>query len=1123
MSIVSSLNLAGAQQTAADLLDQHLAVTAGAGAGKTRTLVGRYLHFVEQGLPVRSLIAITFTEKAAREMRSRIRREIEAWLAEPASQPLAGLWQSAYIELDSAPIGTIHALCADLLRLYPAEAGVDPRFAVIDENRAAMLRAQAIEVTLAWAATEVNATALFAAFKENELRGALVTLINQRLDAAPALRRLDPLTLWETALQQQLAKALDRPQWLAALANLTEYHGRQNDDKLEVARLAVLSQWHALQTARSLSDWDRTLVAASSLRSATSIQGQQKNWEAGALEAVRAAMRSLRGLYDETLGLWIPKEGLRWALDQAAADLYPAWRQLFDRALAEYEALKETGSGLDFDDLEDRADQLVGSGRAPGSDERPRAILVDEFQDTNARQRQIVYALAGVTPLAAGAATTGQAVSTANLFIVGDAKQSIYGFRGADVAVFRGIQSDLAQAGGQRIELGLTFRAHAPLLETLARLLAPLMGAVDDPERPYRIPFAPLSAYRPQPRAGVQGPFVEFQIGLGDAVTGRRAAAAALSSRLYQLHTQEGFAWEQMALLFRASTAFPVYEDAFEAAGIPYVTVAGQGFYDRPEIRDLLNALSALADPSDDLAMAGLLRSPAFAVGDADLYRLRFPAGSSQPRSLFPALLASADLAAVAQTITNLIVLTGRLPIAELLKAFIDQTHYRAILMSGGGQRLSRNVDKLLADAHRSRLVAVGDFVDYIRTLRDIGAREGEAPPEVGGAVQLMTIHKAKGLEFPLVVIADAAHRGAGGGGDSVMLDPILGVLARLTADEARPVAWQLGSLARADREEAEDLRLLYVAVTRAQEKLIFSAHASVGPGKDGPARLKLSGWLAQLGQTVGLENASIDEAVAASQRLELGPDWADVSVTLHEPLTTTVRLATDGDVSGLVAGGPVAAGSSTESLGSLPPGPTVLAWPGRLAAKLIPPLAALVPDPVRHNRVWRVVTDGRSAPAWVVGRLVHEALRHWALNLGASELEARLRPLALELGPTEPAAIQAALSEARRMLERLHAHPLFAEIDQSAERYHAVPCLIDGVPSTLDLLYHLPTGWTVVDFKTDELRDDLALAQVLPEYRNVLARAASALAEQLSWPGQPRALLVFLNLKGSVSAIPLS
>jgi len=1098
MTLLTDLDLKGAQQAAAEQLDTHLAVTAGAGAGKTRTLVARYLHWVEAGTPVRALIAITFTEKAAREMRARIRTEIEKRLV--AGGAAAGLWQTAYIELDSAPIGTIHGLCADLLRLYPAEARVDPRFGVIEDGRGAMLRAQAIEAALAWAVSgaDAGAAALFADFKEAELRHMLRLLVSQRLEAVPALRRPNPLADWEAALRQWLEAALSRPAWLSALDTLTGLASLNSEDRMEAARVAVLAHWQAVQQARAAGDWDGLLAAAASLRAATTSYGQQKNWPQDTLAIMREAMKRLREEYSDGPGALMPRDGASWALDQAAAERWPALARLCERALAEYEALKEAALGLDFDDLEGKAAELLGAGLGPGPADRPRALLVDEFQDTNARQRQIVYALAGLAPRA------GQA---ANLFIVGDAKQSIYGFRGADVTVFRGIQADLTHWGGQHLDLSLTFRAHAPLLAVSARLLRPLMGEVEDPARPYAVPFAPLSAHRAEPRAGVAAPFIEFQIGLGDATDGRRAAAAALAIRLRELSASEGFEWEQMALLFRASSAFPVYEDALEAAGIPYVTVAGEGFYDRPEIRDLLNALTALADPSDDLALAGLLRSPAFGLRDADLYRLRYPQGGDTPSPLYPALRADQQFAVAAHTLAHLNALSGRLPIAELLKDFIDRTHYRAILKAGGGQRLSRNVDKLLADAHRSRLVAVGDFLDYVRTLRDIGAREGEAPAEVGGAVQLMTIHKAKGLEFPLVVLADAAHSGGGRGGESLALDPALGLLLKLTADKVQPLVWQLGRLARADREAAEDRRLLYVALTRAQEKIIINGHAKIAAAKDGPARLALTGWLGDLGEVIGLDSAPLAEEAAGDQPLTLLPGWDELTATLHPLRAAPAR--------------PAAPAVALQPSGE--PGPLV----APLAPAGLP--ADLTTTADTQRRVWRVISGGRAAPAWVVGRLVHEALRLWllppaqeAMASEAEAFEARLRPLAWALGLTEPATVQTALRETRRLLERLRAHPLAAEIESAAERQHAVPCQLGDTAGTIDLLYRLPGGWVLADFRTDELRTDAALEKVLPGYRQTLGRYAGAVLGQLQLAAPPRALLVFLNLKGAVSVIPL-
>ncbi|MEK7277148.1 MAG: UvrD-helicase domain-containing protein, partial [Chloroflexota bacterium] len=248
-SILDQFDLKGSQLDAATRLDTHLAVTAGAGSGKTRALVARYLNFVEQGVPLRSLIAITFTEKAAREMRSRIRREIENWLAlsplpsgaVPTGEgPGVRAWQTAFIELDSARIGTIHALCADLLRLHPAEAGVDPRFAVLEEGLAATLQAQAVEATLAWAAADAEAARLFAFFKERELERILQSLINKRLDAVPLFHQSDPLSLWEAALARWLDDKLASPTWADSLETLAHCASRKPDDKLEIARRSVL-------------------------------------------------------------------------------------------------------------------------------------------------------------------------------------------------------------------------------------------------------------------------------------------------------------------------------------------------------------------------------------------------------------------------------------------------------------------------------------------------------------------------------------------------------------------------------------------------------------------------------------------------------------------------------------------------------------------------------------------------------------------------------------------------------------------------------------------------------------------------------------------------------------------
>jgi ATP-dependent helicase/nuclease subunit A len=1156
-SILSLLQFKGRQSEAASAPDGAIAVTAGAGSGKTRALAGRFLALLEAGLPLRSLIAITFTEKAAREMRTRIRGFIERWLAEAPDGVDRTLWGNAFSELDAARIGTIHSLCAQVLRAHPAAAAVDPAFEVLDENAAAVLQARAVEGALAWALTDPSTARLLGPLTEYQARQAITTLLDHRLDARPALAALsdDPLAAWSAALAGWLDARLTACAWSQALDTLTALQARQASDKLEIARRALLAAWRDVQTARAAGDWDACFAALLGLRSHVRTGGAKANWDAGNLATARETMRGLRDHFDGELAPLLARhKPPAWSLDRQVAALLPALRLLFERTLDIYQALKDETHALDFDDLESRAADLLTHHPAVRArwGAEVQAVLVDEFQDTNERQRQIVYALTGFDQrrMAHGAQRPSCVQvpgMCSSLFVVGDAKQSIYRFRGADVTVFRRVQDDVAAAGGKHVDLDLTFRAHRPLVEVTNALLAPILGAEGHPAPPYQVPFAPLRAYRQSPRAGFAGPYVEFHLGLGeDAAAGRRAAACALAARLLELRERESSAWKDVALLFRASRAFPIYEDALERAGVPFVTVAGRGFYDRPEVRDLLNALTAIADPSADLSLAGLLRSPACALSDAALYLLRRgPEPGGRRRSLWRAL--NGDLSALLsprdaeqgrrarETITALHELVGRVPVAAVLKQLLDLTHYRAALRLAGGGRALRNVDKLLADAHRSGLVGVSEFLEYVQSLRDVGARESEAPTEATegeGAVQLMTVHKAKGLEFPVVVVADAAHAGAGRAG-AVLIDPQWGVSLDLRDQEHRPAMHRLAALRQAEMEEAESKRLLYVAATRAREKLIVSGHVKVSAAKKEPGRLLLGGWLAWLGAVVGLDQVRLpappraDETQASTQpapvTLDLDWDGASLSCVVH-PLIEPAA--------------PVLPPSTTTAISTI----QAPAHPPALIAPLVSVEGDLTDEKTRQRerepppRVWRVVPRAKrpTGPAWVVGQLVHVALRYWRFP-DRDDFELFMHPYALEAGLTDPREIANTVSTARRHLARFQTHPLYAEMS-AAERYHEVPFSLPGDDGrthngVIDALYRAPSdgAWVVAEFKTDEIKTraegPTELATVLDEHLRrekydqqveVYVKAVTQLLGE-----RPRALIVFLNAGGEVRVVP--
>jgi len=1100
-SILTSLTLTDSQREAVTLRDKPIVVTAGAGSGKTRALVGRYLNLLERDVPLRNIVAITFTDKAAREMRARIRQQINHWLVMSTSD--RERWQSALADLDAARISTIHSLCAEILRAHPAEIGLDPRFDVLEEGVAATLKAQAIESALAWASADPDAAQLFSLLSENGLRETLAMLIEQRLDADTALSQ-DWRAAWTRALSAAVAAFADDASTCGALDTLRDQDSVQaGGDKLAVAVATLVGNWSAFESARAAGNWDAALTALFAMRR----QGMPGT--VGKAGAAKDALKLLRARYDETLNAWLggaknTDAPPRWSLDVQIGDMLPRLRCIYDQALVEYRRLKDERRALDFDDLEAGAVQLLTQNESARQrwQSETRALLVDEFQDTNDRQRQIVYALSGFH------STLHAPPST--LFVVGDAKQSIYRFRGADVTVFRRVQEDVKQAGGEPLEFNLTFRAHGPLVKTTNALLEPILGQ-DDPARPYAVPFALLRAGRKKP-ARVREPFVEFCLGVGEtAETGRAIAASALAARLIQMRDEEHVEWGEVALLFRASTTFGIYEDVLERAGIPFVTVAGRGFYDRPEIRDLLNALVAIADPADDLAMAGLLRSPAIGLSDATIYLLRWD--GDKPRSLWQAVSnvksLLSDLPPFGRPISDLGLCerareivgelnrwAGRATVAEVLKRFLDATGYLAMLRQvEGSARLRRNVDKLLADAHKSSLVSVGDFLEYVRGLRDVGARESEAPVEAGGAVQLMTVHKAKGLEFPIVVIADAAHERRGSTA-TVRLDSELGVLVAIRDEhDSRPVMQRLAALREEDREEAEDRRLLYVAATRAQEKLIVSGHARLK--KDGA--LSLGGWLGRLGEVTGLADVSIKDELTQPRAMNL----FGVACTLYPSLP---------EFPPVVERGAKSEEREARSEGQL-----------NLVAPLMPARTDQRDEKTRERevepprRVWRVTPRAKrpTGPAWVVGKLVHEAIRRWRFP-DVPDFDAFLYPHALEAGLTDEEEISNVIHEVRRLLERFRRHPLWAEMN-AAPRWHELAYTVAGDTGIVDLLYRASQDWIVADFKSDEVRDPAQLAERIrgEGYDKQLRRYAEALAAQLA--SRPRTMLVFLDVARQV------
>jgi ATP-dependent helicase/nuclease subunit A len=458
----------------------------------------------------------------------------------------------------------------------------------------------------------------------------------------------------------------------------------------------------------------------------------------------------------------------------------------------------------------------------------------------------------------------------------------------------------------------------------------------------------------------------------------------------------------------------------------------------------------------------------------------------------------------------------GRASVADLLKALLDETHYRAALIAAGQTRAARNASKLLADAHRSGIVGVGEFLEYVKGLRDSGTREGEARSTAEGAVQIMSVHAAKGLEFPVVVIGDVTHGRRGS--SPTLLDPELGLLLPLKDEESNlPAAYRLGKMRSDDQEAAESDRLLYVAATRAREKLIVNG--CIRLKQDG--RLSaLGGWLGKMGaaEGLGLAEATVtyhDEG-ARAVRLDLQVGETAVPCTIYEP-----RHLWDRPLS--------LTGAEAEAAAELPPAMLEPVQP--LSVETDELTAERDRDPPR--RVWRVVPAAQrpTAPARVVGLLVHEALKTWSFpdEVGADGagtfgrwVEARAR----EHGVTDGRQLRDAVRQTRALLNRFREHELHQEMANADRRLHEVPysTTIDGRPEngTIDAMYLQDGEWTIVEFKTDDT-ERWARFRGTPrceEYQRQARRYAAA-AERLSGE-RPRVILCMLNCAGKVYLHPV-
>ncbi len=1093
-----------------DSLDETLVVEAAAGTGKTTALVGRILSLLRTGSArLSSIVAVTFTEKAAAEMKLRLRSEIDAarMAAEPSRRARFDL---ALSELEVAHIGTIHSFCAQLLRERPVEARVDPRFVTADESGQEALFDEAFD---RWFARVLSAPppgvarVLRKRGRERDgggprtiLRSAGLALIGQRdFDGAwerPPFAReaeLDAAFAELQAVGAYYERAYDREAWLAQ--NLREIHRTC----AEIAR-----REEASAAARDYDGIEEELRRLSKERTWKYVGGGRQYGEGLAKQAVINARDAARA-------------ALEGVLARAEADLAACLHAELQELVADYAALKDASGSLDFLDLLVVARDLVAGDRAAREalQRKYTHILVDEFQDTDPLQAEILLLLAADDPSESDHARCH--ASPGKLFVVGDPKQSIYRFRRADVTLYERVKQRLVAGGARVVQLSTSFRSAPSLQRAVnAAFERQMRGSSDGSQagyvalQPFRdeITTQPTLIALPVPRP--------YSVNSGK-VTGywiEQSIPDAVGAFVHWLTTASGWTIRDkltgaatpvlarhVCLLFKrfVSAGEDVtrpYVRALEQRRVPHVLVGGRSLYQREEIIALKNALLAVEWPDDELSVFATLKGPFFALTDDALLAHRARQGSLHPMREAN----GSELTELTRPVFEALSLLGRLhtarnkrPIADTLSELLEQTRAHAgVAVWPTGEQALANLLRLLGDAVRFESAGATSFRGFVRKLeRDEavgGAAEAPVVEEGTDGVRIMTVHKAKGLEFPVVILVDptcpASHREP-----SRYVDAERRVWARPLAGCA-PIELSRAREAMQKHDEAEAVRLLYVAATRARDLLVVP-----GVGDE-----RIEGWTSALSGALypkpedwrsaraapGCPAFGDDSVLERPDKAERNrnasvrpglhtPDVGDHDVVWWDPRA----LALD---AGREAGLRHAKILSADDAGQrdVTASAEHAAW--RSALEDARTRGA---EPSHRVRTVTASTAGQPAPAAPVtvertsdsrqgrprgkafGVLVHAVLASVPLDAGDDAVACVARAEGRVLGADDEA-----VACATRAAIAALAHPVLREAAKNEHRRESPVSFReeDGslVVGTLDLAYRDDGGWVVVDFKTD-------------------------------------------------------
>ncbi|ANV85832.1 hypothetical protein AWQ21_14975 (plasmid) [Picosynechococcus sp. PCC 7003] len=797
------------QQEKAVTSKTSVSVTAGAGTGKTHMLAARYLHHLtENGYSPLQVVAMTFTEKAATELRARIRQAIAQ------EHPDRFDWLA---EVEAAQISTFHAVAMRICREHPEAAGVPATFQPLDEWEGKIWQAEQLNLALAEMPTELYGDIPYSTLKE-----AIAALLGDPLSARKALEktREDWFPAFRDKQQQVIKHLLASEIWQETQAIITQYQGAPGD-KLEQVRQTLgefMADLEGYQDDITGDRFQSTLQALQTLKVGN--VGSKKSWPSEDVKnIVRSQAIAFRDFVKKSpeislLGLTLGE------LDERETQWVTTLKGAFQWVEQRLKKIKQQARVLDFNDLEIYAlKALENESVQKYYQDRWQAYLIDEFQDTNPTQGKLLEAL------------TGNSILT----IVGDDKQSIYGFRRADVEVFRTWRSQLENS----VDLTTSFRTHDSLVNNINTVFRPVLADLHQD----------LDAHRqddPHPAPHLEFYVLKEKMAIVDA---RTVEARQIAQHIYEMLSQEITIWDKatrklraiapkdIAILSRTWDPLEIYSQALAQWQIPFLQTSGGNLLDTHEVLDGLSLLQFIANPYDDLALVAILRSPFLTLSDRLLYELR-PHGKDQK---WWSCLKESKQPAVKQRVAILQQLLRQRNIlspSQLLQLADKLTGYSAVIAN------LPQAERRLADWQgflellRSLEQGTADVLSVVRRLQRFqrhGVKIPRPPLEAENAVALMTIHAAKGLEWSVVIVPDLTRKQKNNSA-AILFDPDFGVALKQRDDQGKlqkSVLFQLLEGNQKERETAEAKRVLYVALTRARDRLILTTPQQKGGGFD--------------------------------------------------------------------------------------------------------------------------------------------------------------------------------------------------------------------------------------------------------------------------------------------------